>query len=127
MHSSTTFELAPTLTPKTFQYVCAPTMTCRCPVAMFCNFQTCYQLQRMRRHVDMLNVHFASPPVPQVSTTISITYINCEWPFLSLHSHNLIISSTVSPFIRNAVIKEPICTSVALPSIISLHYGLTFL
>jgi hypothetical protein len=78
--------------------------------------------------VETLNVEVASPPVPQVSTTVS------QSTLISSRSRSMrpfemgirvalarmtwaaaVISGTVSPFMRRAVIKAPIWASVASP------------
>ena len=64
--------------------------------------------------VDILNVEALSPPVPHKSTT---SFAETFKDFSLIISVKPISSSVVSPFMLNAVKKEPICASVALPSI----------
>ena len=74
-------------------------------------------------HVEMLNVPFASPPVPQVSTrprSVSArgdanTGAACRRIAVASPTS----SSTVSPFSRSADSSPPICASVARPHRIS--------
>ena len=82
--------------------------------------------------METLKVLVASPPVPQVSTTVSqSTLISSRSrsmrPFwmgmrVALARMTLaaaVISATVSPFMRRAVIKAPIWASVASPSMMT--------
>ena len=73
--------------------------------------------------VDTLNVPDPSPPVPQVSTRTSpcptLIPESMGVAFSRMTRTAPVISSTVSPFIRNPVIKEPIWAGVASPPMIS--------
>ena len=71
----------------------------------------------MAAAVEMLKVSRASPPVPQVSTTISSSTVILT-ALLRIARAHPVISSTVSLFIRNAVRNAAICAPVADPSII---------
>jgi len=74
-------------------------------------------------HVEMLNVPFASPPVPHVSTIPSIAAAhparNTGAACLRIAVANPTNSSTVSPFVRSALSSTLISSSVARPHRIS--------
>src|SRR5712691_6584150 len=79
--------------------------------------------------VEMLNVPEASPPVPQVSTSISRSVpvrpatssarVRTRATLLRMTWAKPISSSTVSPFMRSAVRNAAICTLVATPDMIA--------
>ncbi len=82
--------------------------------------------------VETLKVLVASPPVPQVSTTVSQStlissrsrsmrpsWIGMRVALLRITRAAAVISATVSPLIRKAVMKAPICASVAAPSMMT--------
>ena len=66
--------------------------------------------------VDMLKLPELSPPVPQVSTTLSDTWTRRD--FSRMTRAIPAISWTVSPFMRRAVTSAPNCAGVAS----SAHY-----
>ena len=81
--------------------------------------------------VETLKVEVASPPVPQVSTTVSRSTLissrsrsirpsemGMRVALVRITRAAAVISATVSPFMRSAVMKEPIWASVASPFII---------
>ncbi len=68
--------------------------------------------------VEMLKVFMPSPPVPQVSTMIE-ERASILVAFLRMMRAAPVTSSTVSPFIRRAVMKAAICAGVAFPPITS--------
>ena len=68
--------------------------------------------------VEILNVPLRSPPVPQVSTT-SGSSTRMRTAFSRMTRTDPTTSSTVSPFIRNAVRYAAIWAGVAAPSMIS--------
>jgi len=67
--------------------------------------------------VDMLNVFSLSPPVPQVSTSGARSVLTLT-DLSRITRTKPVISSTVSPFILSAVIRDAIWDGVASPSII---------
>src|SRR5207247_2067485 len=79
--------------------------------------------------VEMLNVPEASPPVPQVSTSISRSVpvspatssarVRTRATLPRMTWAKPISSSTVSPFMRNAVRNAAICALVATPDMIA--------
>ena len=79
--------------------------------------------------VETLNVPEASPPVPQVSMSISRSVpvsaavssprVRTRATLSRITWAKPISSSTVSPFIRSAVRKAEICASVAVPDMIA--------
>src|SRR6266849_4014305 len=79
--------------------------------------------------VEMLNVPEASPPVPQVSTSISRSVpvrpatssarVRTRATLLRMTWAKPISSSTVSPFMRKAVKNAAICALVATPDMIA--------
>ncbi|OPY91086.1 MAG: hypothetical protein A4E72_00300 [Syntrophus sp. PtaU1.Bin208] len=68
--------------------------------------------------VDILKVFILSPPVPTTSTTIG-DRASMRVAFCRMLRAAPATSSMVSPFIRSAVMNDPICASVAPPSMIS--------
>ena len=67
--------------------------------------------------VEILKVPASSPPVPTMSMTS--LWGRIFTPFSLMTSAKAVISSILSPCIRSAAKKAPICACVALPSIIS--------
>ena len=68
--------------------------------------------------VETLTDREPSPPVPQVSTIGSATKSTPSMRARIARAAPT-ISSTVSPFIRSATRRPPICAGVAWPSMIS--------
>lgn len=69
--------------------------------------------------VEILKVFETSPPVPQVSIMSSSSPSEIFAAFERITVAAAVISSTVSPFIRSAVINAAIWVGVAAPFIIS--------
>ena len=79
--------------------------------------------------VETLNVPVASPPVPQVSISISRSVplspatssprARMRTTFWRITCAKPISSSTVSPFMRSAVRNAPICAPVAAPDMMA--------
>ena len=65
--------------------------------------------------VETLNIPMPEPPVPQVSTNLSLLTSTLAESFLMILAAPK-TSSTVSPFIFKAIKNAPICASVVLPS-----------
>src|SRR3989338_697401 len=119
MHSAALSEVASKLTPKASKTSALPHFEDADLLPCLATFKSA-PAKTNAAAVDMLKVPELSPPVPHVSTIISLGLSKSIFlAFCLITLAKEVISSTVSPFNLKATKNPAICASVALPDIIS--------